>query len=269
MAIYSSVSDRLLLGMNAPSSHVVHRLSLDQYSESQLHARFAEIAVSEQHIPSSDSTLSGMTTVGSLIEIEDARGQDSVLMGITAPVRMHVKGPLGHYPFSYNLAADARIDGDVGNGAGEGLRGGSVRVRGASGMGCGVAMRGGTLAVYGTAGDRLAAAMVGGEIFARGNVGNDVGVGAHGGTIVIGGDAGERLGEPLGNLIIFLRGKALSYAPGMVETTLRKRDELRLGLLLINASIRGDAKEFRRVIPEHVFEAERSRQHGEVNPNWR
>ena len=41
-----------------------------------------------------------------------------------------------------------------------------------------------------------------------------------------------------------------------------------LGLLLINASIRGDAKEFRRIVPEAMLKAEKS-QRGEINPNWR
>ena len=130
-------------------------------------------------------------------------------------------------------------------------------------------MRGGTLAVYGNAGDRLAAAMMGGEVLARGDVGADAGVGAIGGTILIGGNAGPRLGEAEGDLIIFLRGKAESLADGMVEMPLRKRDELRLGLLLINASIRGEAKDFRRVIPERTLDAERQRKRGEVDPNWR
>lgn len=252
--------------MNAPANLPVHRLSLDHLSDAELHAHFAQIsAADELAAKAGHHAHSG----GSLIEIEDVHGQDAALMAITSPVRLHVKGPLGHYAFAYNLAADARIDGDVCNGAGEGLRGGSVRVRGNAGLGFGVAMRGGTLAVYGTAGDRLAAAMTGGEIFARGSVGADAGVGARSGTIVIGGDTGPRLGEPASDLIIFLRGKAMSLAPGMEEAPLRKRDELRLGLLLINASIRGDAKEFRRIIPTAMLQAERERKHGEVNPNWR
>jgi len=231
--------------MNASAHPPIHRFSLLQVSATELNQKFAEIAREAAN--------------GAWVEIEDACGQDSVLMAIESPIRLHVKGPLGHYVFSYNLSADARVDGDVGNGVGEGLRGGSVRIRGNAGIGLGVAMRGGTLAVYGTAGDRVAAAMIGGEVLARGDVGADVGVGARGGTILIGGDCGPRLGEPQGDLIIFLRGKAASLASGMIEATLRKRDELRLGLLLINASIRADAKEFRRVIPEQVLQAERDR----------
>jgi len=249
--------------MNSAANPVVHRLSLTQLSETVLHERLAAIAAAADSLPASEGP------IGPLVDIDDAHGQDAALMGIVTSIRLHVKGPLGNYAFSYNVGADARIEGDVGNGVGEGLRGGSVRVRGNAGLGFGVAMRSGTLAVYGTAGDRVAAAMVGGEVFARGSVGADVGVGARGGMIVIGGDAGPRLGEPQGGLIIFIRGKVQSLAEGMSESPLRKRDELRLGLLLINASIRGDAKDFRRIVPESVLEMERTRKRGEVDPNWR
>lgn len=241
--------------MNGSTQPPLHRLSLDKTTDAELHLKLA--------------TFASEAVNGELIEIEDARGQDFALMAIEAPVRLHVRGPLGHYAFAYNLAADARVDGDVGNGVGEGMRGGSVRVRGNAGIGLGVAMRGGTLAVYGVAGDRVGAAMIGGEVLTRGDVGADVGVGARGGTILIGGDCGPRLGDPQGSLIIFLRGQAVSLAPGMVEVPLRKQDELRLGLLLINASIRADAKEFRRVLPEQILQVERERVRGEVNPNWR
>jgi len=252
-----------VLAMNPAANPTIHRISLVDTPARLLSQRLAAIAEASGTADSAEAKHS------TLVEIDDAQGQDFALMSLMAPVRLHVKGPLGHYAFAYNFGVDARIDGDVGNGVGEGLRGGSVRVRGNAGLGFGVAMRGGTLAVYGTAGDRMAAAMVGGEVFARGDVGEDAGVGARGGTIVIGGDAGPRLGESQGELIIFLRGKAASLAPGMVEVALRKRDELRLGLLLINASIRGDAKDFRRVIPQRVLQAERERKRGDVDPNWR
>ena len=208
--------------MNAAANPFNQRLSLAQLTSAQLRERFAAAATANEAVADDGKP-------SPLIEIDDASGQDGMLMAISVPIRLHVKGSLGHYAFSYNLAADARIDGNVGMGAGEGLRGGSVRVRGDAGPGFGVAMRSGTLAVYGTAGDRLAAAMIGGELFARGNVGADAGVGARGGVIVIGGDAGLRLGEPQGDLIIFLRGQAASLAAGMCEAPLRKRDELRLG----------------------------------------
>ena len=72
----------------------------------------------------------------------------------------------------------------------------------------------------------------------------------------------------MNNVTVFIRGKAKSLADGVAEAPLRKREEVRLGLLLINASIRGDAKEFRRIVPEAILDMEQS-QRGEINPNWR
>ena len=144
--------------------------------------------------------------------------------------------------------------------AGSGFSGSSV--------GAGAAMTGGTLAIYGTAGDRCGAGMQGGGIFVRGNVGNETGVGALGGIVVIGGDAGKDLGDASGNVTIFIRGTAKSLARGVTEAPLRKREQLRLGLLLINVSIRGDAKHFRQIVPEAMLHEEQSRR-GEINPKWR
>ena len=110
--------------------------------------------------------------------------------------------------------------------------------------------------------------MRGGGIFVRGDVGDEAGVGALGGMIVIGGDAGHNLGDAMSNAIVFIRGAAGSLAAGVTDAPLRKREQLRLGLLLINASIRGDAKEFRRIVPVAMLEAE-ANERGELNPNWR
>ena len=202
------------------------------------------------------------------IELVDAKNQHAALMRLNHPVRLEIEGPLGDYSFAFNAEADARITGNVGHGIGEGMISGAVRVRGNAGVGAGTAMTGGTLAIYGSAGDHCGAGMRGGGIFVRGDVGDETAVGALGGTIVIGGDAGDGLGDAMNNVTVFIRGNAKSLAEGVTEAPLRKREQLRLGLLLINASIRGDAKDFRRVVPKAMLEFEQSKR-GEVNPNWR
>jgi glutamate synthase domain-containing protein 3 len=202
------------------------------------------------------------------LHIIGANGQNAALMRLDHPVKIQIDGPLGDYAFAFNAQADIRVTGNVGDGVGEGMRSGAIRVRGNAGVGVGVGMSGGTLAIYGSAGHRCGAGMRGGGIFVRGNVGNETGIGALGGTIVIGGDAGERLGDAMNNVTVFIRGKAKSLADGVAEAPLRKKEQVRLGLLLINASIRGDAKEFRRIVPNAVLEMERSKR-GEINPNWR
>lgn len=212
--------------------------------------------------------LSGSDEKLTEIQINDADRQHAAMMRLNHPIRIHVDGPLGDYALAFNAEADVRVTGSVGHGAGEGMISGAVRVRGDAGNGAGTAMTGGTLAIYGAAGDRCGAGMRGGGIFVRGDVGDETAVGALGGIIVIGGDAGEKLGDAMNNVTVFIRGKAESLADGVTEAPLRKREQLRLGLLLINASIRGDAKEFRRVVPKAMLRAERERR-GEVVPNWR
>lgn len=202
------------------------------------------------------------------VQIIGANGQDSALMRLNHPVRIQVDGPLGDYACAFNSQADIRVTGSVQHGVGDGMISGAIRVRGSAGVGAGTAMTGGTLAIYGSAGDRCGAAMRGGGIFVRADVGDEAGVGSLGGMIVIGGDAGENLGDAMSNVTVFIRGRAKSLADGVTEAPLRKREQLRLGLLLINASIRGDAKDFRRIVPEAMLRAEQS-QRGELNPNWR
>lgn len=202
------------------------------------------------------------------LHVIGASGQHAAMMRLDHPVKIQIDGPLGDYAFAFNSQTDIRVTGTVGHGVSEGMCSGAIRVRGNAGVGAGVGMSGGILAVYGNAGHRCGAGMRNGSLFVRGNVGDETGIGALGGTIVIGGDAGERLGDAMNNVTVFIRGKAKSLSDGVAEAPLRKREEVRLGLLLINASIRGDAKEFRRIVPQVILDMERSRR-GEINPNWR
>jgi len=236
-----------------PASHV---FSFAQLTPSELRAAVTSVPVADGE--------EQLTQVNLL----EATGQHAALMRIEHPVRLQVQGPLGDYALAFNAGPDVRITGDVGHGVGEGMSRGAIRVRGQAGDGAGTAMTGGTLAIYGSAGHRCGAAMRGGGIFVRGNVGDEAGRGALGGMLVIGGDAGQRLGDAMSNVTVFLRGTATSLAEGVVEAPLRKREQLRLGLLLINASIRGDATDFRRVVPIEMLLAE-EQQRGEVSPNWR
>ena len=203
-----------------------------------------------------------------IVKLTGLNCQHAALMRLDHAVRVEATGDLDDYAFAFNGQADVRLTGNVGHGVGEGMISGAVRIRGNAGCGAGSAMTGGTLAVYGNAGARCGAGMRGGGIFVRGDVGDEAAVGALGGMIVIGGDAGHNLGDAMTNMTIFIRGRAKTLAPGVTEAPLRKREQLRLGLLLINAAIRGDANDFRRIVPIAALEAEESSR-GEVNPNWR
>ncbi len=233
-----------------------HQLSMATRSHAELIDAIRALPISE-----SDENLTQ-------VDVSGATGQHHALMHLDHPVRVEVSGKLGDYAFARNCEADIRMTGDVGHGVGEGMSSGAVRIRGNAGVGAGATMTGGTLAIYGSAGNRCGAGMRGGGVFVRGDVGDEVGVGALGGMLVIGGSAGHHLGDAASNVTIFIRGAAAGLADGVTEAPLRKREQLRLGLLLINASIRGDAKEFRRIVPMAMLQAEQSRR-GELNPNWR
>ncbi len=240
-----------------PSSHDLgHVFSMRELTDAELLRSIRAVPVEdgEENLPR--------------VEVIGAAGQHNALMRIDHPVRLRVRGSLGDYAFAFNSRSIVKLYGDCGHGLGEGMASGSVRVRGDAGHGVGTAMTGGTLGVYGSAGDRAGGFMRGGGLFVRGDVGNDVGIGAIAGTIVIGGDAGEKIGDPLSNVAVFIRGRAASLADGVTETALRKKQEVQLGLLLISAGIRGDAKDFRRIVPLAKLKAETAAR-GEIVPNWR
>jgi formylmethanofuran dehydrogenase subunit C len=213
-------------------------------------------------------TAAGETVPG--VHLRGTAGRNSLLMDLGRDVQLTVDGPLGAYAFAFNRTTNVRIEGSVGDGVGEGMISGSVRVRGDAGIGAGTALQGGTLAIYGRAGDFCGAAMRGGELFVRGDVGAGAGAGALWGTIVIGGDTGEGLGDRMRGSTIFLRGKVASLGRGVREAPLREREKLRLGLLLINAGIRGEVKDFRRIVSEISLRGEDAkRPKSELNPSWR
>lgn len=203
------------------------------------------------------------------VHIRGAAAADHFLMALDVPLQLIVDGPLGDYAFAFHRQAHVRVEGSVGDGVAEGMSAGVVRINGDAGVGAGTAVSGGTLAIYGAAGARCGAALQGGEIFVRGNVGPGAAAGAVGGTIVIGGAAAAGLGDAMRGTTVFIRGKVASLGRGAREAPLRERERLRLGLLLINAGIRGDAKDFRRIVSEATLENEARRPRGEIDPSWR
>ena len=203
------------------------------------------------------------------VELLNSCGGKNLLMGLTHNWRFNVRGDLGDYAVAFNNGAHVRVQGSVGAGLGESMVGGSVRVHGDAGVGVGVGMTGGTIAVYGNAGDGAGSALQGGEIFVRGNVGHNAGTSALHGTLVIGGDAGHNLGDSMMDSTIFVRGSIASLGHGVAEAPLIDRDSVRLGMLLINAGIRGAAKDFRRVIPLRVYEQEQMNRGVIGHPSWR
>jgi methylamine---glutamate N-methyltransferase subunit B len=191
--------------------------------------------------------LSDSDRLGGAIELTDIDQQPGFLAGFDLRLRVLIPTDVGDYALPMCQAGEIRVTGSAGVGFGEGIAGGAIRLHGSAGDGCAVAAKGGTLAVYGDAGHRCAVAMQGGEVFVRGDVGHQAASRALRGTLVIGGDAGHQLGAGMLDVAIYLRGHAASLAPGLEEQPLSKADRLKLGLVLINAGIKGETTDFRRI----------------------
>ena len=174
--------------------------------------------------------------------------EDYLLMRLHGLARVWLDTLLGDFAFALLNGPEVRVTGDAGNALGEGMIAGSLRVNGNSGHALGLSMRGGTLALYGHTGNDCGRFMDGGEIFVRGNAGWGVGAGAISGAIMVAGDAGPGLGDQMLDASIYVRGTVKSLGRGVVESPVNQKDRLRLGLLMINAGIRGEARDFRRYV---------------------
>jgi len=113
------------------------------------------------------------------------------------------------FPFNYlgvYTKKDWIIIGDVGNGVGKWMEGGTIGVIGNAGDGVGVSMGGGRIVIRGKVRDCAGGSMKDGEIIVEGGAGNGVGVGMEGGTIVIGGNAKNYAGGGMKGGTIIVKG---------------------------------------------------------------
>ena len=88
------------------------------------------------------------------------------------------------------------IDGDAGDLAGRGMRGGTVEIRGEAGAYAGSAMRGGVLRILKSAGDRLAGPLAGER------------TGMRGGVVTVGGNVGQQAGHRMRRGTIIIHDRA-------------------------------------------------------------
>lgn len=202
------------------------------------------------------------------IALENIDAERPLLPFFDAGVMLRIDSPVPNDSFFYLRRGEVEIRNHVGDSIATGMSSGVVRIRGRAGAGSGVCMSGGTLAIYQSAGVRVGAAMTGGGIFVRGDVGPQCGFASTAGTIIVGGNAGKDLGARSRGAAFFVRGEVESLGPDIVEAPNRKQAQLRLSVLLMNASISGKPTEFKRFIHKDELAAEKA-SFGEVSPSWR
>ena len=145
--------------------------------------------------------------VGEDVEILNPDARHHIGVGLTAPVRVSVRGSAGYFCAGLTDQAHFNVSHNVGWGVGDNMYSGSVVVGGNAGAIPGVAIRGAEIVIHGNMGSRAGQVMKAGTLCCVGNANFMAGYMMYGGRIIILGDSGERLGEDMSAGEIFVAGK--------------------------------------------------------------
>jgi glutamate synthase domain-containing protein 3 len=189
------------------------------------------------------------------VHILGATGQAGLASGIAQGIKVSVTGQVGAFFGLLNAGGDLELNGDCGAGCGHSMSAGGILVRGQAGHALAAFARGGFIGVHGSAKDACALALAGADIVVRQSVGARAAERMQSGHLVLGSDAGAELGKDAIGGTIYLRGTAASVSDQLQEVRMRESDAMRLGLLLVRAGIKGNAKDFRVYRPRVKSEA--------------
>jgi len=170
-------------------------------------------------------------------EILNPRGQHAVAVGVDAPIKVAVRGPVGYYGGGMNKKATITIHGSAGPGVAENMMSGSVVVKGDASQYAGATGRGGLLIIEGNAASRCGISMKGIDIVVRGNIGHMSAFMAQSGHLVVLGDAGDALGDSIYEAKLFVRGSVKSLGADCIEKEMRPEHHAQSATLLDKAGI--------------------------------
>jgi glutamate synthase domain-containing protein 2 len=154
-----------------------------------------------------NTRLRALGEAGEDVEILNPDARHHIGVGLTAPVRVNVRGSAGYFCAGLTDQAHFNISHNVGWGVGDNMYSGSVVVGGNAGAIPGVAIRGAEIVIHGNMGSRAGQVMKAGTLCCVGNANFMAGYMMYGGRIIILGDSGERLGEDMSAGEIFVAGK--------------------------------------------------------------
>jgi glutamate synthase domain-containing protein 3 len=180
-------------------------------------------------------------------EVLNPRGQHAVAVGVDAPIKVAVRGPVGYYGGGMNKKATITIHGSAGPGVAENMMSGSVVVKGDASQYAGATGRGGLLVIEGNAASRCGISMKGIDIVVGGSVGDFAAFMAQAGRLVVCGDAGDGLGDSLYEAVIYVRGRIASFGADAHEEPMTEADYAAVKSLLDAVGFDHDPKAFRRV----------------------
>jgi glutamate synthase domain-containing protein 3 len=180
-------------------------------------------------------------------EVLNPRGQHAVAVGVDAPLKVDIRGPVGYYCAGMNKQATIVVHGSAGPGTAENMMSGKVVVKGDASQYAGATGRGGLLVIEGNASSRCGISMKGIDIIVRGNIGHMSAFMAQTGNLVVLGDAGDALGDSIYEARLFVRGKVKSLGADCIEKEMRPEHHEQLKALLEKAGVNGvKTDEFKR-----------------------
>mgnify|MGYP003961781223 FL=1 len=154
-----------------------------------------------------NTRLRALGEAGEDVEILNPDARHHIGVGLTAPVRVNVRGSAGYFCAGLTDQAHFNVSHNVGWGVGDNMYSGSVVVGGNAGAIPGVAIRGAEIVIHGNMGSRAGQVMKAGTLCCVGNANFMAGYMMYGGRIIILGDSGERLGEDMSAGEIFVAGR--------------------------------------------------------------
>lgn len=172
--------------------------------------------------------------------IENPFGAHNVAVGIDAPIKVTVNGPLGYYAAGMNQQAEVVVNGNASQGLAENMMSGVVHVTGNASQSAGATGRGGLLIIDGDAAARCGISLKGLDIVVGGSIGHMSAFMAQKGRLVVRGDAGDALGDSIYEARLYVGGSVRSLGADCIEKEMRPEHLEELAGLLKAAGYEDD-----------------------------
>ena len=173
-------------------------------------------------------------------------GAHALACGVTAPLKITIRGHAGYYCAGMNQRANLRVEGNAGTGFAENIMSGTAHLTGNASQSLAATGCGGLVVVEGSAAARAGISSRGVDIVVGGDVGHMAGFMAQAGRLVVLGDAGVGLGDSIYEAEIFVRGKVAGLGADCEEKLMDDSAKAVVANLLEQAGLKADPTEFKR-----------------------
>jgi len=181
------------------------------------------------------------------IRVLHPEARHNLAVALLVPVEIRIEGSVGYYCGGMGDGPRITIAGSAGWGLAECIMAGQVICRGSAGNGAAASIRGGTVVIHGNAAARAGISLKGGTVLIGGSTGYMTGFMMQKGTIVVCGDAAEGLGDSMYAGQIYVGGRLAGLGNDAVEQPMGGEDVARLGELLEEHALPGEARKFRKI----------------------